>query len=61
MATRQMGEGPLHLMREIARPRTPSRTASHGVVLALPDEPKRQQPQGWRRRMVWRCRLSEAL
>ena len=61
MAPSQMGEGSLSVMRPIARPSTPSRTASHGCVLALPDEPKRQQPQGWRRCVVWRCRLSEIL
>ena len=61
MAPSQMGEGSLHLMREIARPSTPSRTTSHGVVLALPDRRQRQQPQGWRRCVVWRCRLSETL
>ena len=35
----EMGEGSLSVMRPIARPSTPSRTASDGVVLALPDEP----------------------
>lgn len=61
MATRQMGEGSLHLVRPIARPRTPSRTASDGVVLALPNSSQCQQSQGWRRRVVWSGRLSETL
>jgi hypothetical protein len=56
-----MGEGPLSIMRTLARPRTPSRTTSTGGVLALPDASERKQSQGWRRRMVWSRRLSETL
>lgn len=61
MAPSQMGKEPLSLMRTIARPRTPSRTASGCCVLALRNASQRQRSQGWRRCLVRSRLLSEAM